>query len=415
MRPIINIIESNNSELFNETYYPLFGKYKGLKGGHKFLNCTFIFPNTCAWARNKYNYQVCPNDGKNVPLNWDTCEEFTIPEINYTYYTLYNENKYLYSEKANNNLNYEIISKMNSSDNGKCPEGKKKCGFLYKGSMLCFNIEDECPINDIIFNENKEYVDNNITYKTIKINENEYIHYTNEKTNNQIIFDLILSIEHPLSKIEIPRKEYLKNIFKLSTYEYENYYKGNINNIKSFKQIYNTNITYKQLIEMYNIYDMIASQFNYKFEYLSSKMFIYKKYAIPIKGVTYQEIEKFNKDYFISYVLNYFSASFLIFNYGIPILILKDIYYWILLYLGSTLVDIIICLFFFLKFKCLTNTIIFKDSDILKEKNYNRFQLLSIHVSYTIIVIILNLIFIFLKFKEKREEREKNEKNSYLI
>lgn len=124
---------------------------------------------------------------------------------------------------------------MNSSDNGKCPEGKKKCGFLYKGSMLCFNIEDECPINDIIFNENKEYVDNNITYKTIKINENEYIHYTNEKTNNQIIFDLILSIEHPLSKIEIPRKEYLKTIFKLSRYEYENYYKGNINNIKSFK------------------------------------------------------------------------------------------------------------------------------------------------------------------------------------
>ena len=154
------------------------------------------------------------------------------------------------------------------------------------------------------------------------------------------------------------------------------------------------------------------------FEYLSSKMFIYKKYAIPIKGVTYQEIEKFNKDYFISYVLNYFSASFFIFNYGFPILILKDIYYWILLYLGSTLADIIICLFFFLKIKCLTNTIIFKDSDILKEKNYNRFQLLSMHVSYTIIIIIHNLICIFLKFKEKREEREereKKEKNFYLI
>ena len=85
----------------------------------------------------------------------------------------------------------------------------------------------------------------------VKINENEYIHYTNEKINNQILFDLILSIEHPASKIEISKKEH-NNIFQLNKYENNYYYKGNIDNVKSLKKIYNTNITYEQRLKIYD-------------------------------------------------------------------------------------------------------------------------------------------------------------------
>ena len=55
---------------------------------------------------------------------------------------------------------------------------------------------ETCPINDIVYNNQENYSNNNINYTSIKINtenkdENEYIHYTNEKTENFIITILL--------------------------------------------------------------------------------------------------------------------------------------------------------------------------------------------------------------------------------
>ena len=169
MKPIINIIKSKDSNLFNETYYPLFGKYKGLKGGHKFRGCNNLFPDSCLEAREKQDKQYCPYDEDSDVLDWNTCIDYiSIPEKNYTYYRN-SEEKYFYSEKTRNDLNYDILSSMSISKNEKCPENKKSCGLLNQDLILCYDIEDICPINDIIINEYPEYIENNITYKTINL------------------------------------------------------------------------------------------------------------------------------------------------------------------------------------------------------------------------------------------------------
>ena len=69
-----------------------------------------------------------------------------------------------------------MLFKMTVKEKEKCPENTKNCGILSLGSRLCFNIEDECPINDIIINRQSEYIDNNIIYKSLKMKENEYLH-----------------------------------------------------------------------------------------------------------------------------------------------------------------------------------------------------------------------------------------------
>lgn len=121
---------------------------------------------------------------------------------------------------------------------------------------------------------NSNHIEGNISYTSLKIDDNEYIHFTNEKNDNQIVFDLLMSLEHPLSKIELLEKEY-DNIFQLHDLEIEMYYDGNIDRIKAFKQIYKTNITYEDIAKTYNMYDGIMNDTRYKKSKLQSNMFIY--------------------------------------------------------------------------------------------------------------------------------------------
>ena len=162
--------------------------------------------------------------------------------------------------------------------------------------ILCLNINETCPINDIIFDDNPNHIEGNISYTSLKINDNEYIHFTNEKNDNQIVFDLLMSLEHPASKIELLEKEYY-NIFQLHNLETEMYYIGNIHRIKAFKQIYNTNMTYEDIAKTYNMYDEIMNDEKYKKSKFQSNMFIYKKNPIPFSKYTKREIMDYNDSY----------------------------------------------------------------------------------------------------------------------
>ena len=400
MKPILNIIESNISNLFNESYFPLFGKYKGLNGGHAFKNCDKLFEGTCLEDKEKNEDKYCPTDEDGSKLDWKTCVDYIpIPEVNYIHY-IHNNEKYYYSEKINKTN--EMLFKMTVKEKEKCPENTKNCGILSLGSRLCFNIEDECPINDIIINRQSEYIDNNIIYKSLKMKENEYLHYTNEKTDNQIIFDLILSLEHPLSIIETSKKKYFNIIYKLCQYENEYYYKGNINNIKSLKKIYNTNKNYKELIQLYNIYNLITSEPTYKTEYFSSNIFLYKKYSIPLLKATYQEIEQYDKDILISYIFNYLSAVLLC-PLGMSLFSIHKYPNTILFYLGVLIIDGLISFFFFFKFKCLTSNI-FEDNYVFKEANTDRKRLLGLHSSYFSLTIIHNFAFVYIWICKKYDD-----------
>ena len=56
--------------------------------------------------------------------------------------------------------------------------------------ILCVKIEEDCPINYIVYNNQSKQTNNSITYNSIKINEKEFLHYTNEQINNFIITNL---------------------------------------------------------------------------------------------------------------------------------------------------------------------------------------------------------------------------------
>ncbi len=69
----------------------------------------------------------------------------------------------------------------------------KKCGKLDVNRILCVKETEKCPINDIVYNSQSNFTNNNITYNSLKINltnNNEYIHFTNEQTENFIITNL---------------------------------------------------------------------------------------------------------------------------------------------------------------------------------------------------------------------------------
>ena len=73
-----------------------------------------------------------------------------------------------------------------------CPSGSRNCGKLDKERNLCVKRGEECPINDIVYNNQSTYTKNGILYNTVEIKENEYLHYTNRQTNNYIITNITL-------------------------------------------------------------------------------------------------------------------------------------------------------------------------------------------------------------------------------
>ena len=387
-RPIMDIIVSDDELSFKNTTYPLLGKYNGINGGHKYLGCYKTFPGTCYDDIKSGKTVYCPGEENKRKLSYDICVDNTnIPETNYTIY----KSKYLYAEKTMRKTRYETLLPNAISENQPCPNNQKKCGHLNEGLVLCYDINETCPINDIIFDNNSNHSEGNIIYTSLKINESEYIHFTNEKTDNQIIFDLILSIEHPLSKIELPENEET-NTFQLHENEIEMYYIGNIEGLKTLKQLYNTNMTYEEITKTYGIYDQMVNDTRYKKSKFKSNMFIYKKNPIPLSRYTKKEIFDFNAGYHLAYILNYVIDGFLIASMTFFFLLALFWKYRIFFYLGLTLLNGLIITFFSISIKYLSNSEIFNNNiGSFADKDYHRVQLLIFYSFYLSLTILENL------------------------
>ena len=89
---------------------------------------------------------------------------------------------------SNFNTNYYLILNNSISKKG------RKCGKDSIGNDLFFE-ENECPINDIIINEQSSYTNNGITYNTITLNHNKYFHYTNKNINGKIYIQILIKGE----------------------------------------------------------------------------------------------------------------------------------------------------------------------------------------------------------------------------
>ncbi len=303
---------------------------------------------------------------------------------------------------------YEKLLNETANKNEECPFSKKNCGFLNKEKKLCLSTDEICPINDIIINNQSTYSENGITYNSTVFGS-DYIHYTNEKTNGDIILDLLISIENPLSKIEVGEKLYKKNKLKLHELENDTYYEGSIDNYIVYKKLFNTEMTLEELFKLYGILDTIKSEPDYKTEYLKSKIFIYKKYPVPLNGLTIEEIEDTRKKYNNVSGYNFGTCFMLIATLFISIFFLIDNSYKarIISYILLTMIDIgVIILFYF------SSKVIFHP-DILvyyPEKNHHRIQFFVLFIFHVIVSIYQNLSTIYILIQINREGNpEENE------
>ena len=84
-------------------------------------------------------------------------------------------------------LNYNYLTYLKFSTVGNCPEGYKQCGILDTlNRKMCLKEGDKCPINKVIINNNSTSPDD-FNYRVIDLNDDFYLHYTNEDVNNYII------------------------------------------------------------------------------------------------------------------------------------------------------------------------------------------------------------------------------------
>ena len=154
------------------------------------------------------------------------------------------------------------------------------------------------------------------------------------------------------------------------------YYIGNIHRIKAFKQIYNANMTYEDIAKTYNIYDEIMNDEKYKKSKFQSNMFIYKKNPIPFSKYTKREIMDYNDSYHKAYILNYVCCILLylnVFLFFLFVLMPKKIYS----YIGLTLLDGVLIVFFCLSVKALSNNEVLNENiNSFEDKDFHRVQLL---------------------------------------
>ena len=166
--PIIDILFDNQCE--NDNTSNILGYYYGFDSG-------FIY-NGKSYNQKDIN-KICK--GKE-----EECIKFnsqpTIP------YNIFKGKKICTSKRPNKNYFDYAKSSVISYDG--CSTEMKNCGKLDINRYLCVKKIENCPINDIVYNNQTEYIKNDIIYDTIKINDKEYLHYTNKQNDTFIITNL---------------------------------------------------------------------------------------------------------------------------------------------------------------------------------------------------------------------------------
>ena len=92
--------------------------------------------------------------------------------------------------------NYYLENAVKLNQN--CSNDKKECGILDSlNQKLCLNLNEDCPINDIKIDNNNNIDNSDIKYKTVKLNNGQFLHYTNQSTDKPILIKLKLSDDKP--------------------------------------------------------------------------------------------------------------------------------------------------------------------------------------------------------------------------
>ncbi len=224
-----------------------------------------------------YDYCNCSKKIKKGKCNYFDklfeCKD--IEKINSKYLLKLENSSFCY--KAFTLLNYTDILIKYSINKNNCPIDKKQCGILdYFNNKLCVFINESCPINKIIVDNNeKGPLINNEKYKfkTVKFkNSNQYLHFTNEAINDNIITSFIIQKKYDINSLYKPEIELNDKILN----KYNIIYKIQKNNFyeqNKIKYITNYNI-------VNNIILFSKNYFGINLKCLNDKNELFKFYNI---------------------------------------------------------------------------------------------------------------------------------------
>ena len=207
---------------------------------------------------NDGNFNDFYNNWKEGPITSITLvDDENVNDKNYISLSEYN-GKNLYKWKGKTfKIERSKTNYFKSFPKKKTKEMDKECGIDSFGNKLYYPFKEECPINYIEFSKNKIPYLNNKNIKTLKFNDSDYLHFSNEFVEGKILVDFVVSDHYgPCSN-----SKYSKNInsfFNVNQcndiildYSYINLDKESFNDFKKDNKI---NENGKNLANMNNIY-----------------------------------------------------------------------------------------------------------------------------------------------------------------
>ena len=207
---------------------------------------------------NDGNFNDFYNNWKEGPITSITLvDDENVNDKNYISLSEYN-GKNLYKWKGKTfKIERSKTNYFKSFPKKKTKEMDKECGIDSFGNKLYYPFKEECPINYIEFSNNENPYLNNKNIKTLKFNDSNYLHFSNEFVEGKILVDFVVSDHYgPCSN-----SKYSKNINSffnenqcndiILDYSYINLDKESFND---FKKDNNINENGKNLANMNNIY-----------------------------------------------------------------------------------------------------------------------------------------------------------------
>ena len=201
------------------------GEWRGTKKG-------------CDCSNSKeFNYQVYIDLCKQYQINGGCKKVYSNQGI--SLFNIYNT--YFYQETLKRNY-LDLLKQISSFNKSECEGGYKKCGILDTlKNPLCIEKENNCPINDIVINNQSSLK----SYKTLKFKDKHlYFHYRNNKMENMVITNIFFSSQnnsegndskeiidnHILYKYEEPEEEFSSKL--IFEFPKEDIYEENLINEK---------------------------------------------------------------------------------------------------------------------------------------------------------------------------------------
>ena len=276
---------------------------------------------------------------------------------------IYIWNNNIFCTNTNNELNYESFYSNSVDKDKECDIGFKKCGILDSNNkIMCVEDITDCPINKILINYNSSSPED-YSYKTLQLNNGQYLHYTNESIDSFIVVNLTLSLGIPCSNPLEYNTQYPQYILENNFYQY--FCLSKYENASIF-----TNNSFNSLIDSYRKYD------------------VYKENEILgiVEKLPNYPLFSLNENYDL-YSRNYFGIDYKCFNNNINLFELQQYDKW---RKGAKKYNFSFCIIITISYILIPIIWLNLEND----EEYKKFQIISITLIFSLVLFCSILEFI---------------------